>query len=323
MNKTKLKKFYELFSSDDQILIPIFADPDAIGSAMAMKRLLWRKISSITIATINTVKRPDNLALISLLGVKLTPIKDIQPEQFSKVIYIDSQPSHNPAFEKFEPDIIIDHHPEGDLQATYKDIRPRYGATATIMLEYLKAANIKPSEKLATALYWAIKTDTDSFNRKAIYEDVRAFQYLFQFANIQWIRKIESAEIRPAFLKHFKTAIECRKKRKDWLFSHLGTVSTPDVCVIIADFFLKIEDINWSIISGIYGNKLIIIFRSFGYRRNAGAVAERGFSEIGSAGGHKTMARAEIPLANIKEKIDCQNPNRISNWIINQIKKKS
>ncbi len=322
MNKKRLKKFYQQFSSDDQILIPIFADPDAIGSAMAMKRLLWRKISGVTIATVNTVKRPDNLALISLLKIKLTPIKEVHPEQFSKVIYIDSQPSHNELFEKFQPDIIIDHHPESEIEASYKDIRPKYGATASIMLEYLIAANIKPSEKLATALYWAIKTDTDSFNRKAIYEDIKAFQYLFQFANIQWIRKIETAEMRPAFLKYFRIAIDQRKKRKDWLFSHLGTVSTPDVCVIIADFFLKIEDINWSIISGIYGNKLIIIFRSFGFRRNAGKVAEIGFSEIGSAGGHKSMARAEIPLSKLREKIDCQNSKKISNWIINQIKKK-
>ena len=322
MNKHRLKKFYEQFTSEDQIIIPILADPDSIGSAMAIKRLLWRKISGITIATINTIKRPDNLALVSLLGVKLTPFKDVQPEKFNKVIFIDSQPSHNELFQRFKPDMIIDHHPETEVEVPYKDIRPRYGATASIMVEYLKAANIKPSEKLATALYYAIKTDTDNFNRKAIYEDVRAFQYLFQFCNIQWIRKIESAEMLPAFLKYFKTAIDCRKKRKDWLFSHLGPVSSPDVCVIIADFFLKIEDVNWSIVSGIHGNKLIIIFRSFGHRRNAGKVAEKGFNGIGSAGGHKSMARAEIPLNKLKDEVDCQKPNKISNWIINQIKKK-
>ncbi len=322
MSQKRLDSFYEQFSGEDQVLIPIFADPDAIASAMAVKRLLWRKTAGITITIINTIQRPDNQALVRLSGIKLVPIKEIDATKFNRIVIVDSQPSHNKAFGRFQPHVIIDHHPETEIDAPFLDIRPKYGATATIMVEYLKAAKIKPSQKLATALYYAIKTDTDNFNRKAEYEDVLAFQYLFPFANLQMVRKIESAEMSGAFLKYFKTAIDNRKKRKGWMFSHLGPVPNPDVCVMIADFFLRIEDINWSIISGIHGNKLFIIFRSFGYKRDAGKVAQKGFGELGSAGGHKRAARAEIPLSNLKDVIDCQNENKLSNWIINQVKKR-
>lgn len=322
MSKKKLNQFYQQINGDDQVLIPIIADPDAIASAMAVKRLLWRKTGGITIANINTIKRPDNLALIRLLGVKIVPIKDIDPKKFNKFILVDAQPSHNEEFDKFPPDVIIDHHPDTSVEAPLRDIRPKFGATATIMLEYLKAAKIKPSAKLATALYYAIRTDTDNFNRKAIYEDVRAFQYLFPLANIQIVRKIEAAEMRPGFLKYFKTAIENRKKRKGWLFSHIGNVASPDICVIIADFFLRVDDVNWSIVSGIHGSKLIIIFRSFGYRRNAGNVAQQGFGDLGSAGGHKSAARAEIPVSALKDLVDCQNDKKLSAWIVSRIRKK-
>ncbi len=136
------------------------------------------------------------------------------------------------------------------------------------------------------------------------------------------VRKIESAEIAPAFLKYFKVAIDNRKKRMGRMFSHLGIIPNPDVCVMIADFLLRVENINWTIVSGVHGNKLIIIFRSFGYRRNAGKIAFKAFEEWGSAGGHKRAARAEIPLSNLKDIVDCADENKLSNWIIKQIKSK-
>lgn len=321
MRKEKLQLFFKQFSGDDKVLIPIVADPDSIASAMAIKRLLWRKVSSITITGTNKIKRPDNLALIRLLAITITPIKEINPNSYSKVVYVDSQPSHNPLFSNLKPTAIIDHHPDAEDSAEYRDIRPDYGATASIIIEYLQAMKIKPSQKLATALYYAIKTDTDSFNRSAIYADVKAFQYAFRFTNLQWIRKIEASEMQAGFLKYFEKALKNRKKQESWIFSHIGSVSTPDAIVIISDFFLRVEDVNWSVVSGISGRKLFIIFRSFGLKRNAGKIASKCFGKLGSAGGHKSAARAEISISNISDLVDCKNENKVSNWIINQIQK--
>ena len=43
----------------------------------------------------------------------------------------------------------------------------------------------------------------------------------------------------------------------------------------------------------------IVIFRSDGYKKNAGKLAEKIFSKVGSAGGHREAARAEVPLKNL------------------------
>ena len=48
------------------------------------------------------------------------------------------------------------------------------------------------------------------------------------------------------------------------------------------------------------GEKLVVIFRCDGYRKNAGKLAERIFGSLGSAGGHKGAARAEVPLKNLQ-----------------------
>jgi len=322
-NTERLRRFYEQFLGNDNVLITINADPDAIASAMAVKRLLWRRVSGVTISNINVIKRPDNITMIELLGVNLIPVKDIQKDGFSRFVIVDSQPSHNELFSRFPTDVIIDHHPVTDAKAPFLDIRPKYGATASIMTEYLRAAKIKPSTKLAAGLFYAIKTDTNNFVRQTLIEDVRAFQFLYRHANLNIVNKIERSELRPDFLKYFKVALDNKRIRKGRVFSHLGPVVNPDVCVFLADFFLKMSSIVWCIVSGIYGNKLILIFRNDGLRRDAGKVAKESFGAIGSAGGHASVARAEIPLEALKDEVDYENDKKLLGWIIHHVEKRA
>ena len=319
--KERLERFYERFSNEDQVLVLINADPDAIASAMAVKRLLWRKSAGVTIACVNVVKRPDNLAMIRLLGVKMEQIETLDPGRFSRFVIVDSQPSHHELFGRFTFDVVIDHHPLTETGARLVDVRSEYGATASILTEYLRAAHIKPSAKLATGLFYAIKTDTDNFKRKAVPEDIRAFQYLFRHANIHLARKIEQSEMRLDFLRFFKAALQDRRLRKGRVFAHLGSVPTPDILVLIADFFMRVEAVNWSIISGLHDRKLIVILRNDGIRKNAGNVVKQSFGQLGSAGGHQSAARAEIPLTEVVKFVDPKENGKLLNWIIGKLNK--
>ncbi len=111
--------------------------------------------------------------------------------------------------------------------------------------------------------------------------------------------------------------------RKGKVFVHLGTVANPDVCVLIADFFMRVNSVTWSIISGVYEKKLIVIFRNDGIRRDAGKVAQKSFGLFGSAGGHKSMARAEMPVADLKEHTDYKDDKKLLRWIISRIERKA
>ncbi len=321
----KLRLFYDQFSGDDRVLIVINADPDAIASAMAVKRLLWHKVASVTVSNINVIKRQDNLAMIELLNVSMTHVDQIVQKQFSRFVIVDSQPDHNKAFERFCPfDVVIDHHPiTSKLRAPFSDIRPNYGANSSILTEYLRAAGIKPSSKLATGLYHAIKNDTNSFSRPSIAEDIRAFQFLYQHANIHLVSKIEHAGNRPEFLKYFALALNNKKIHGSRIFSHIGPVKNPDVIVIVADFFMRVHSIAWSVVSGICSQQLIVVFRNDGIRKDAGKLARKAFGAYGSAGGHKTMARAEIELINLEDVIDNKTNARVLNWIIKRVEKKT
>lgn len=317
----KLRRFYAQFSTDDRVLILFNADPDAIASAMAVKQLLWRKVAGITLSSINVISRPDNKAMVRHLGVNIVHIDKLDVKDFSRFVIVDSQPGHNSAFSSVKPDVVIDHHSDEKGTAPFQDIRPQYGATASILTEYLRAARIKPSAKLATGLFHAIKTDTNNFQRQTLIEDLKAFQFLFRHANVYLARKIEQAELSFDFLKCFKHALNNYRARRSRIYAYLGNVSTPDLCVLIADFFMRVDTINWSIVSGVYENRLIVIFRSDGIRKDAGKYAEKIFGKMGSAGGHKSAARAEIPI----EKLNVKNFNdekKVLDHLIHLIEKK-
>lgn len=298
--KDRLQEFWDIFSKEDNVLIVIYADPDSLASAMATKRLLRYRTKNASIVYPNEIRRLSNIAMVDLLKINAERVKSINKDEYTKFIILDSQPSHNPFFEDITFDVIIDHHPvSGTWESSFIDIRPDYGATASMMVEYLRAADMKPSVALATALFYAIKVDTQNFEKKAKLADAISFRYLFNIANPNLVRKIELSELRISELNYFKTAFETMKISNNRLYAHVGRVFSPDILVIIADFFNRVHPVSWVFISGIHGERLIVIFRCDGYRKNAGVLAKKVFGEIGSAGGHREAARAEVPLKNL------------------------
>ncbi|HHO48562.1 MAG TPA: exopolyphosphatase [Desulfobacteraceae bacterium] len=318
--KKRYEQLTQIVAGDDVLGIMINADPDAMASALALKRLFWRKIRKTVICRVNAIKRSDNLAMVKLLRLHVPYVNRADISKITKWAIVDGQPGHHPRFAKVQFDIIIDHHPvTPDLEAPYIDIRDNYGATSSMLTEYLRAAGIKPSARLATALFYGIKTDTDNFARASTANDIKAFKYLYPFVNLNIIKKIESSEINKGNLEDFRSAFEHLEFIGNTVYIHMGRIDDPDALVIIADFFLKMAETSWCFVSGIYGQKLIIIIRNAGFRLHAGNLAAQLFGDLGGAGGHKSAARVEVPLTAITEKAKAEEVS-VSDYIRNKLK---
>ncbi|TVR00803.1 MAG: phosphoesterase [Desulfovibrionales bacterium] len=302
--ETKLEALTRLWRKSDRWLIMMNADPDALASAQALKRIMTRKVAQVDSAQVNEISRPDNLTMIKTLRIptqRLTPNLAAQYDHFALV---DSQPHHHPAFKEHSFSLVIDHHPlvpESPVQAEFKDIQPGYGATSTMLTEYLYSLKIRPGALLATALLYGIKTDTQSFERQFSDTDVRAFRYLSKFANHNLLRKISRSEFRLDWLKYFSLAFRKLRVNGNCLHVFMGRLDSPDILVILGDFFLRLYGISWTVTCGVSDETLVLIFRGDGVHQDIGKLAQKLFGDVGSAGGHATMARAEIPLANIGE----------------------
>jgi nanoRNase/pAp phosphatase (c-di-AMP/oligoRNAs hydrolase) len=84
---------------------------------------------------------------------------------------------------------------------------------------------------------------------------------------------------------------------RDHLLVHFGHVRTPDVLVQAADLLLLTYGIGWVVCAGVVERprRLVAVFRGDGHSTDVGRRARDAFAELGSAGGHRTMARAEVP----------------------------
>lgn len=300
----KIEQLYSLCNKKERWLILFVADPDAMASALALKRILVRKVEHVGLAMVNEITRPDNLAMMEYLNI---PAKKLTPPlaaQYDKFALVDSQPHHNPEFENFHFSVVIDHHPiskENPVKADFIEIQSEYGANSTILTEFLYNLKLRPGKLLSTALLYGIKTDTHSFENNFHDADMRAFRYLSKFANHNLLRKIVRSEYKLEWLKYFAQALKKVRVIGDGITVFMGEVDSSDILVILADFFMKIHDISWDIVMGLCDDKLIAIFRGDGIKHHMGKLAQRLFGEVGSAGGHKAMARAEIKVENIDE----------------------
>jgi nanoRNase/pAp phosphatase (c-di-AMP/oligoRNAs hydrolase) len=200
-------------------------------------------------------------------------------------------------------DLVIDHHPEQTgYTAVFKDIRPDYGSTSTILTEHLRAVDVNISERTATAMLYAIKSDTLFFNRQTNRVDLEAFSYLYPLADAALIRKMEGAEITLERLDYVLNAYRNGSLADQVFCAFLGQTPREDFIPYVADFFLQVEDVKWTIIAGVLNDSLTISVRNLGYMKNAGEFVRRYFADIGSAGGHRAMAKAVVPMSAFRAK---------------------
>jgi nanoRNase/pAp phosphatase (c-di-AMP/oligoRNAs hydrolase) len=278
------------------ILLQDDPDPDALASGLALRALLGRTKASAPLITFGRITRPENAAMVRALEMEVEHVTVADLPRFDALAMVDVQPSF---CEETLPEllIVIDHHPDGkSCRAAFRDIRPTYGATATILTEYLRAADVKITERVATALLYGIKSDTLHLERGGTRADMEAFAFLYELANHNLVRRIERPELPLDALDALGDALVHRQILHNVLFAHLGAVSRPDLIPQFADLCLQVSGIEWSVVSGLTGDEVHVSVRNVGYVRAAGEVVKEAFAQLGSAGGHRTAAKAVIPI---------------------------
>lgn len=299
--RVRVRRLREVVGDNTRALILLQddPDPDGIASGLALRTLLGRNRNTMPMASFGKVTRPENIAMLKVLDIEIREVRAEDLAQWDRVVMVDVQPPH---LRRPLPrvDAVIDHHPaQTSYDARYIDVRNHYGATATILLEYLRAEGYKVNERLATAMLYAIRTDTLLLDRPVTDADVEAFTYLYARANINWIRRIERPALPRETLVSFAEGLRSARIEDKVLFSHLGPVRREDIVPQLADFCLQVEGVDWSAVSGVFEDELIISVRNVGFVQKAGTAVKAAFAEFGSAGGHRSMAKAVLPLVRL------------------------
>src|SRR5438132_8150057 len=250
LTRARVQQYQRYFSDAERVLIMLHndPDPDAMASGLALRNILRRTRTTAIIGALQGVTRPENLRMANLLDIHVEPITPESLKEFDRVAMVDVQPHYFGGLID-RVDLVIDHHPEQPgYTAVYKDIRADYGSTSTILTEHLRAVDVNISERTATAMLYAIKSDTLFFNRSTNRVDLEAFSYLYPLADAAMIRKMEGAEITMERLEYVLKAKQSGRMHEQVFCAFLGQSPREDFIPYVADFYLQLENVKWPII---------------------------------------------------------------------------
>ncbi len=281
-------------------------DPDSLASGVALAWLLGELAGvEAKVAYGGIVGRAENRALIHELKLPVVPVSRVVFDDYDMICMVDTQPeqgNHSLPRRHF-PDVVIDHHPirpDSNL-APIADVGGPIGATSTVVVEYLRASKLEVPPSIATALFYGIKADTRDLGRHTTPQDVEAYLWLFPRADKDAMGRIEHPPLSLEYFALSRTAIELAEIHGHAVVLPLGELYAPDMVAEVAERFLYLEGMRWSLAFGTFEGDLYFSVRTTDRRANAGklirdVIEPRG----GSAGGHGTMAGARLPATGLK-----------------------
>lgn len=277
------------------IIIHDNPDPDCLASAMALRYLLAMKLSrDAVIAFSGMIGRSENLAMARELEITLIPLELVDLDEYSAICMLDTQPGtgNNSLPLECRVDIVIDHHPlrEATRACRWVDVRDNYGVTATILYEYLLAQDIPIGTKLATALFYAIKSETQDLGRESSLPDRDAYLHLFPVANKRLLYEITQPKLP---VEHFRTihrGVENATIHGRLMVVNLQAICYPEVVSEMADYLIRLEGIETVLSMGHYNDQLILSIRTTSTLLNAGELIRKLVTGRGAGGGHGMMA---------------------------------
>lgn len=242
-------------------------DPDAIGSAMAHKRLCERMGVSATIAHVLPVSRAENRALVKLLNVPMIKITDgVELEQYGYLSLVDASASEVSIRlpESLKLLTVVDHHrPATVPKAEFVDIRHDVCSTCTIYADYAEkgltpfGADGNDDSAVATAMFFGIQTDTDDF-ALATPMDFRAAAYLKPYCDAETLSRVGRRSLTAEAMDAVGRALSDLDVIRDFAIAGVGRVSANnrDAIPMAADFVLRREDIDTVLVYGIVEDRI-------------------------------------------------------------------
>ena len=276
-------------------------DPDAIAAALCLSVLVEARLDvKPRIAYGGVIGRAENRNMVRALDIPLWSVDNIKFRSDDAVILVDTQPGFaNNSLPADQPVLaVVDHHPgHVSAEVPLADVRPSYGAVTTIVVEYLVAARVPVAPELATAICYAIATETQDLGREASVPDIAAYLEVFPLCDQPLLGRLRHPRRDMAFFVELDRAIRAARVSDGVAVCHMGTVRTPDSAAEMADVLASIEGLEWVMCTGVYEDRLIVSVRTLDRDAAAGELLRGVVGERRRAGGHGMIAGGAVEVA--------------------------
>jgi nanoRNase/pAp phosphatase (c-di-AMP/oligoRNAs hydrolase) len=290
----------------DRVVLVSHVNPDAdsLASMLGIQALVEFSLpGKPVILTIDgMVARSENRAMVELLSVPVVPVETVVIDPETAVVMVDTQPHTGRRFsEAAMPQVVIDHHETGGVLAgvLFSDIRTQMGATSTMVTGYLIEQGVTVTPQLASALLYGIESETTGYPRESTSLDDGALIWLFPRADKDLLAQIRNPKLPQSHFATFQTALSNAFLYDKLVVAWCGTVTQPDIIAEIADFFVRFDQVDWSLATGVFENRMKLSLRSSWLGGHAGDILNSVVDGLGSAGGHDKRAGGAIVLPDV------------------------
>ncbi len=280
-----------------------YPDPDAMASAMALSYLAREKfgIKSV-IGYDGLIGRAENTAMVRELKIRLKHLNRLKLERYDCIAMLDTQPGAGN--NSFPPErlchLVFDHHPlRRGANVIYSIIDNEIGALSTLFVELLTAAKLPIPMNLATALSYAIRTETQDLGRETSQRDIDSYLFIYPKANVRKLAKIARPKLPRSYFSTLAKTLFRTISYRQIICAHLGEIDAPEIVGEMADLLLRHKRISWSLCTGRFKGELHLSLRSSNPKAQAGAVIQRIVKDKKNSGGHGMFAGGKISLKDL------------------------
>jgi nanoRNase/pAp phosphatase (c-di-AMP/oligoRNAs hydrolase) len=298
--QSKVSAFCSFVKRYDDLILQThdFPDPDAIAAAYGLASLISAIGGRAVICYTGVITRAITQEMIGVLGIPILPAV-CKPGKDSAIMVVDAR-IQNTNVTKFTAKYVgeIDHHhtKTAQMRVAFRDVRPHYGSTSSIVGEYWREMGLRMPRSVATALAIGLNTDTQRFLRETHVADIEIFSWLFKRVDRAYLQYVLNNNIERADFQYFSKAISSLEVRENFGLADLEELDNPALLAIICDFLLTAKEISVMITLALSGNKVALSLRSEEPALPASDIAMYITKGIGSAGGHRSMAAGTCPI---------------------------
>jgi nanoRNase/pAp phosphatase (c-di-AMP/oligoRNAs hydrolase) len=299
------RKLLRVLQQKKNILITthLHPDPDALGSCQALLHLLRNRLprARVSMSIKGMIGGGVNTTFARLSDLELVPWDESKLADYDACILLDTQPvsAYSPLPKSIEPTAVIDHHRgrHRNPNCPFCDIRTDVGATSSIIFSYFMELEETISPSLGATLLFAIESDLAGAAGAPGELDNLALSNLTLIADTRKLYQMRYVDLPQSYYTAYAAALNNAHYFDTAILSHIGTIDSLEKPAVMADFLLRFDAVQWSMVTGVHENKLIISLRTSSKTHSAIDVIRKITHKIGEGGGHRLKAGGYIPLA--------------------------
>jgi nanoRNase/pAp phosphatase (c-di-AMP/oligoRNAs hydrolase) len=284
------------------ILTHDYPDPDALAAGWALGELCRRKLRvPARLAYAGEIDRPENRAMVKLLGIPAHELSALDFARKQAVMLVDASPGggNNPLDSADKVTAVLDNHYGASTRGLGSRLRRACGATATMAAELLMAARLRLTSKMATALYYGIKTDTQALGREATRADEAAYRWLFPQVDHRVLARIEHPRLPLYTYRMLNDALDGARYYGKAVVTAMGKLAGREGPASAVDLLVRLEGVQFAMAHGYWDGRQVFSVRSLNPRKEAWKLATAAVGDAGSAGGHGMSAGGSLAVPTI------------------------